>query len=190
MRVTELRETGRGRVAVELDGRAWRELPREAVVRAGLELGAELDRTRARTLAGERRRHEALAQATRRLRHRDLTVRRLDAELERRGVAPAARADALGILGRAGLVDDERVAEARATALAGRGLGNQAIRWDLERQGVRPDTAERAIGGLEDERERAERIMRVRGPGPRTARFLAQKGFGEEVVEAAAGAIE
>jgi SOS response regulatory protein OraA/RecX len=190
VRVTGLRETGRGRVAVELDGRAWRDLPTEAVVRAGLGLGAELDRARARTLARERRRNDALAQATRRLRHRNLTVRRLDAELARSGVAPAARADALGVLGRAGLVDDARVAEARATALAGRGLGNQAIRWDFERQGVRHETAERAIACLEDERERAERIVRARGPGARTARFLAQKGFGEEVVEAAAGATE
>lgn len=190
MRVTGLRKTGRGRVAVELDGRAWRDLPTEAVLRAGLALGAELDRATVRTLARERRRHEALVQATRRLRHRDLTARRLEAELERRGVAPAARADALDILGRAGLVDDDRVARARATALAGRGLGNAAIRWDLERQGVRPETAERAIAGLEDERERAQRVVRARGPGARTARFLAQKGFAEDVVEAAAGTTE
>jgi SOS response regulatory protein OraA/RecX len=188
--VTGLREIGRGRVLVELDGCPWRELPTEAVVRANVRLGTELDRARLRALARERRRHEALTHATRRLRRRDLTVRRLDAELERRGVAPAARADALGVLGRAGLLDDERVAEARATALAGRGLGNAAIRWDLEQHGVAADAAARAIGGLEDEHERAERIVRTRGPGARTARFLAQKGFAEEVVEAAAGAPE
>ena len=190
MRVTGLRETGRGRVAVEVDGRAWRELPTDVVVRADVRFGTELDRPRLRTLARELRREKALSHATRRLRRRDLTVRRLDAELERRRVPPAARADAIGVLGRAGLLDDARVAEARATALAGRGLGNAAIRWDLERQGVGPDLAQRAIDGLEDERERAERIVRVRGAGARTARFLAQKGFAQEVVEAAGGAEE
>jgi SOS response regulatory protein OraA/RecX len=190
VRVTGLREIGRGRVGVEIDGNAWRELPTDVVVRADVRLGTELDRPRLRALGRELRRHGALNQATRRLRRRDLTVRRLDAELERRGVTRAARADAIAVLGRAGLLDDARVAEARATALAGRGLGNAAIRWDLERQGVDPRLAERAIGGLEDERERAERIVRVRGPGVRTARFLAQKGFAEEVVEAAAGAPE
>lgn len=190
MRVTGLRETGRGRVAVELDGRAWRELPLEPVLRAGVRPGDKLDRPLLRALAQELRRHDALTHATRRLRRGDVTVRRLDAELERRGIAPAARADAFRVLGRAGLLDDDRVAEARATALAGRGLGNEAIRWDLERQGVGPEAAERAMGRLEDERERADRIVRARGRGARTARFLAQKGFAEEVVEAAAGAPE
>ena len=190
MRVTGLREIGRDRVAIEVDGGAWRELPTDAVVRADVRLGTDLDRPRLRTLARELRRHAALNQATRRLRRCDLTVRRLDAELERHGVAAAARADALAVLGRAGLLDDARVAEARATALAGRGLGNAAIRWDLQRQGVEPELADRAIDRLEGERERAERIVRVRGRGVRTARFLAQKGFAEEVVEAAAGAAD
>jgi SOS response regulatory protein OraA/RecX len=190
VRVTGLREIGRDRVAVEVDGRPWRDLPSGAIVRADVRLGVELDRPRLRTLARELRRQDALKHATRRLRRRDLTVRRLDAELERRGVAAGARADALAVLGRAGLLDDARVAEARATALAGRGLGNAAIRWDLERQGVGAELAELAIDGLEDERERAERIVRVRGIGVTTARFLARKGFSEEVVEAAAGAEE
>jgi hypothetical protein len=35
---------------------------------------------------------------------------------------------------------------------------------------------------------RAERVVAARGPGPRTARYLASKGFGEDAVEAALGA--
>src|SRR6266511_748438 len=54
--VTALRAAGRGRVRVELDGQAWRVLPLEPVVRAGLAEGVELDRARLRTLARELRR--------------------------------------------------------------------------------------------------------------------------------------
>ena len=65
--VTALRERKRNRVAVELDGRPWRVLPADAVVRAGLAIGRPLDRHTARELAREIRRARALAQATRTL---------------------------------------------------------------------------------------------------------------------------
>ena len=54
--VTGLRERKRGRVAVELDGRLWRVLPTDGVVRAGLAVGRPLDRPTARELAREVRR--------------------------------------------------------------------------------------------------------------------------------------
>ena len=188
MRVTGLREVRHGRVAVEVDGRSWRDLPADVVVRAELGLEAELDRERLRRLARELRRYEALAQATRRLRRRDLSTSRLDSELARRGVRAGDRGEAIDVLARTGILDDERFAFARATALAGRGLGDAAILWDLEREGVEPARARRAVEALDPEHERAERVVRARGRGVRTARFLAQKGFGEDVVEAAAGA--
>ena len=49
--VTGLRERKRGQVAVELDGRPWRVLPTDAVVRAGVAAGRLLDRSTARKLA-------------------------------------------------------------------------------------------------------------------------------------------
>ena len=42
---------------------------------------------------------------------------------------------------------------------------------------------EAALEALEPERERAARIAARRGPGPKTARYLASRGFGEEAVE-------
>jgi hypothetical protein len=60
--VTALRER-RGHVAVELDGQAWRTVPLEVVVRAGLAVELELDRPRLRLLRRELRRAEALAAA-------------------------------------------------------------------------------------------------------------------------------
>jgi SOS response regulatory protein OraA/RecX len=183
--VTALRAERRGRVAVELDGSPWRLLPSEVVVRTGLATGLSLDRPALRLLRRELRRAEALGVATSALRRRDLSSQGLAARLERAGVAPAAQTESLATLGRAGLVDDERFSRNRAAALADRGFGDAGIRHDLSRQGVPPELVEAALVELEPEGERARRIVERRGPGPRTARYLAGKGFCEDAVEAA-----
>jgi SOS response regulatory protein OraA/RecX len=161
----------------------------DAVLRAGLATGRALDRPRARLLRRELRRFEALAAASRALRGRDLASAELANRLERAGVAPAPRAETLAVLDRAGLVDDRRFAADRSTVLAKRGYGDAWIRWDLERRGVSPDLVEAALAELADERSRVERILeQLGGGGPRIARALARKGFGEDAVEAAANA--
>jgi SOS response regulatory protein OraA/RecX len=186
--ITALREKRRGRIAVELDGVPWRELPVAVVARVGLAQGRALDRSALRLLRRELRREEALAVATRALRARDLSERRLAERLERAAVAPAAAAASLAALSGAGIVDDGRFAGNRAAGLAGRGYGDAAIRHDLERQGVAPELVEAALQGLEPEPARARRLVELRGPGARTARYLASKGFGEDALEAALGA--
>src|SRR4051812_6714026 len=70
--------------------------------------------------------------AAKSLRHRDRSRRELDARLARAGVEEDARADALDTLERVGYVDDSRFAAARAASLAGRGYGDEAIRFDLK----------------------------------------------------------
>jgi regulatory protein len=183
--VTALRASGRGRVRVELDGEAWRVLPLEPVVRAGLAEGVELDRSRARTLARELRRARALGVAGRALARRDLSERGLRERLSRAGIAPAGAEEAVEKLRGVGVVDDERFAATRAHGLAERGHGDAAIRFDLERQGIAAAQIEAVLAGLEPERVRAERIVARRGTGPATARHLARRGFDEDVVEAA-----
>ena len=183
--VTALRAERRGRVAVELDGSAWRVLPSEVVARAGLATGLSLDRPVLRLLRRELRRAEALGVAASALRRRDLSSRGLAERLERAGVAPAAQAESLATLDRAGLVDDERFCRSRAAVLADRGYGDAGIRHDLARQGLPTELVEAALAELEPEPERARRIVEHRGPGPRTARYLAGKGFCEDALEAA-----
>jgi SOS response regulatory protein OraA/RecX len=183
--VTSLRVERRDRVAVELDGSPWRLIPTEVVVRAGLAEGRSLDREALRLLRRELRRAEALGIAGRALRARDLSERRLADRLERAGVPPAAQEESLEILVRAGLVDDGRFSRNRAAALAGRGFGDAAIRHDLAGQGVASELAEAALLELEPEAERARGLVERRGPGPRTARYLTAKGFGEDAIEAA-----
>jgi regulatory protein len=187
--VTALRSTGRGgQVRVELDGEPWRTLPLEVVVRAGLTAGRALDRPELRVLRRELRRHEALRASTRALRQRDLSAWELEERLRRREVAPAERVDAIAALSRAGLVDDQRVAGSRARALAERGYADVAIRHDLGRRGIDRDGVDAALAALEPEPERAARIIKRRGGGSATARLLARRGFGEDIVEGAMAA--
>jgi regulatory protein len=183
-RVTGHREARRGQVAVDLDGSPWRVLPVDVVVRTHLVIGAELDRPRARELARELRRVKALGAAARALRYRDLTAEELRRRLERRGIRPSDRREALAALERAGVVDDVRYARSRAERLAER-YGDLAVRDDLERHGVAPELAAAAVAALEPEGERACRLAARRGANLRTARELLRRGFGEEAIAAA-----
>ena len=181
--VTALRERPRGRVEVELDGAPWRVVPVDAVVRAELRVGRLLDRETARTLGRELRRARALDVAAQALRYRDHSRRSLEERLARRNVRPDATEAALAALERTGLVDDARVASTRAGVMADRGYGDAAIRFDLERQGLAGELVEDAVAALVPERERAKQLVERRGAEPRTARWLAGRGFDPASVE-------
>jgi len=173
-------------VEVQLDGVAWRVLPADAVVRTGLLVGRILDRATARALARELRRSRALADAARVLRHHDVSRRRLDERLARRGAGAEARADALATLAQAGLVDDARVAATRARSLAERGYGDAAIRFSLEREQLAAEVVEEALAALEPERDRMKTLL----PDPadvKALRRLAARGFAAETLEDVAG---
>jgi SOS response regulatory protein OraA/RecX len=186
--VTALRGAGRNRVAVEVDGVAWRTVPADVVLQTRLRVGSTLDRATLRAVRRELRRSEALTVATRVLSAADQSTRVLDERLSRRGVAPQVRAEAVSILERSGLLDDRRAAVSRAQALAERGYGDGAIRADLERRGFDSDPADEAVGELVPETERAKAIVRRWGLSLRTARALTAKGFSPETVEVVCGA--
>jgi SOS response regulatory protein OraA/RecX len=179
--ITALREQRSSKVQVELDGAPWRLVPADAVVRAGLFVGRALDRDAARALGRELRRSQALTDAVRVLRHRDVSRLRLDERLQRRGARGSARREALDALERAGLVDDARVASGRAAALAERGYGDAAIRFALEGEGIGALLVDEALAGLEPERTRAERLL-AGGRDPKALRRLAAKGFDAETL--------
>jgi len=129
-------------------------------------------------------RTEALAVATRALARREHSQRSLRERLLRAGVSVGDAEAVVAELQQTGLVDDARFAEERARVLAGKGKGDAAIRFDLERAGVGPDELEAALGALDPERERAAALVARRGASPATARLLAGRGFDEEVVAA------
>lgn len=119
--------------------------------------------------------------ALRALRHRERSAAQIDRRLAARGVPEPERQEALATLARTGLIDDRRFAENRARSLADRGAGDALIRHDLADAGVDQNAIEDALGVLESECARAERVVERRGGGPKTARYLAGKGFSDEV---------
>ena len=164
-------------------------LPAAVVVRAGLREGLELDRRRVRTLRRELHRSDAFAVAARALQARELSVRRLAERLERAGITPNAREEALRALVEYGVVDDHRLASAAARALCERGLGDDAIRFRLDLLGVEDEEIDAALAELAPEDERAGEIAALRGPTQKTARYLARHGFGADAIEAAVGTL-
>jgi regulatory protein len=188
-RVTALRPARPGRVLVELDGERWRTIPVDVAARSGLAPGLELDRERLRTLGRELRRSEAVAAAARVLARRDHSEQSVREALERKGIRGPEREEAVATLRRHGALDDERFAHARAGSLADRGLGDAAIRFRLERDGIEPESLEHVLAALEPERDRAVRLAARRGATTRTARWLAARGFATESIEAAIGGI-
>lgn len=181
--VTGLRERKRGRVAVELDGKTWRVLPADAVVRTALTVGRKLDRPKARELARELRRAKALAAAKRSLAASGRSERALEQRLALAGHSAAAREDAIASLGRAGIVDDARLAENRAELLARRGYGDSGIRADLRRRLISSDIVADAVAALEPELERAQRLLAGQSLTPALLRRLSGRGFSRDTLE-------
>jgi regulatory protein len=147
----------------------------------------ELDRPRARRVARELRRHEAMAKAAGVIRRRDVSTAELTTRLERAQVDPATRSEVVERLSASGAVDDARFAEQRARSLAERNAGDLLIRHDLSNRGISREVVEAAIESLEPETDRARIVVERRGTGPKTARYLAGKGFSEDAVESACG---
>ena len=108
--------------------------------------------------------------ALRALRHRDRSRR----ELEQR-------------LAQAGIPADERFATGRARTLAERGAGNDLIRTDLRRRGVAAEAVEEAITELEPEDVRAAELYERRGADAKALRYLARKGFSQDVLTGISG---
>ena len=175
-------------MAVELDGRPWRVLPADAVVRTGLMVGRGLDRSTARELAREMRRARALAAATRSLAASDRSRQALERRLAQAGHSSAAREDAIAALGRAGLLDDARLAERRAALLARRGYGDAAIRADLRKRLIPPEPAAEAVAVLAPELDRVRPLLEGQRVTPALLRRLAGRGFSRDTLDELASA--
>jgi SOS response regulatory protein OraA/RecX len=188
--LTAVRRTGRGRVALEVDGQAWRKVPEEVVLRAGLASGDELDRPALRRLRAELRRLEALATATRALARQDLSRARLSDRLRTSGVAPAEETQTLALLESNGLLNDRRLAVTRAAALAERGWGDDAIVARLESQSLEPEDVRAALASLPPECERAATLAAGTDNRRSTGQLLARRGFSPDSIEFVVGVLD
>jgi SOS response regulatory protein OraA/RecX len=127
---------------------------------------------------------DAYEAALRALHHRDRTEFEIDEYLRSRGFSDDDRSQALEKLRRAGLVNDARFAQSRASALAERRAGNALIRARLAEAGVARELVDGALEVVDSELERARRIVQSRGVSPKTARYLHGKGFSDGVIRA------
>src|SRR5262249_24473062 len=131
----------------------------------------------------------ALEAAAKALAHRDRSAASLTAYLERHGAAPEEASRPLERLQEAGYVDDARYASSPAQMLAGRGYGNDGVRFELERDGVQAAEIAAGLASLPPERERALSLARVARAPTAAIRRLAAKGFSRDSIEAALAAL-
>jgi len=185
--ITGLREVSTNDVLVELDGAPWRKIPLTAAARAGLSVGKQLEREDLRLLGRELRRAEALTKATRMLARRPLSRALLEDRLERKGVAPVAREEAIEALEQAQYLNDHSYALDRALSLAERGYGDSAVRYILEQERVASELIEEAVAALEPELERAQAIAEAIPDRKRLLGRLARRGFSAENLEQIGG---
>ena len=181
--ITGLHEVSASAVLVELDGAPWRKIPLTAAARAGLSLGKRLEREDLRLLGRELRRAEALTKATRMLARRPLSRALLEERLEKKGVAPVAREEAVEALEQAQYLNDRSYALERARSLAERSYGAAAVRYILEQERVGSELIEEAIASLEPEAERARALLAAAADRRRTLRRLVTRGFSAETLE-------
>lgn len=159
-------------------------------MRCGLHAGLTLDRPRLRLLRSELRRAEGLATAGRALAQRPLSSRQVSERLRRRGVAPPVARETLGTLAAAGLVDDTRLANARAVVLADRGWGDLAIAARLQRDGLQEADVHVALAALPPEAGRAAALAAEFSDRRKAWSRLARRGFSPDAIEDALGALD
>jgi SOS response regulatory protein OraA/RecX len=181
-RLTALRRAGPGRVALEVDGRPWRTVPDDVVVRTGLGAGTALERPVLRALRRELQRARALGVAGRALARRDLSAEEVGRRLERAGVAAPVAGEVGETLRAVRVLDDRRVAATRAGSLADRGWGDAAIEAKLAQAGLDEALVRAAVAELEPESERARRVVAGAADPAKAARRLAARGFAPETV--------
>jgi SOS response regulatory protein OraA/RecX len=181
--ITGLREVSERTVLVELDDLPWRKIPLTAAARAGLSVGKRMEREDLRLLGRELRRAEALNKATRMLARRPLSRALLEDRLEKKGVAPVAREEAVEALEQAQYLNDHSYALDRSRSLADRGYGDAAVRYILEQERVASELIEEAVGSLEPELGRAQAIAKTIPDRKRLLGRLARRGFSAGIIE-------
>jgi SOS response regulatory protein OraA/RecX len=105
-------------------------------------------------------------------------------------VAPRVEQETLGTLAAAGLVDDARLARARAAALADRGWGDLAVAARLRREGLEEGEVRAALANLPPEAERAAALVAGLADRRKAWSLLARRGFSPDASEEVLGALD
>lgn len=144
-------------------------------------------------MARETTRPDAVTKAVALLAARERTHQELSGALLSRGYAPAEVDAALERVRALGYLDDARVATERAGRLLSQGNSRAEVTRKLLAQGVEEGLAtatvqrEAEASGHRDEAAARALLSARRLAGPRAARFLARRGFDEDLIDRLVG---
>ena len=169
-RLTQIKETKKGRLALFLDGEFVFSLDEETFARANLHEGDELESWQVEDLRKQSDTRRALDKAMDYLSLRDHASGELYQKLCRKFDAPSA-AYAVARAGELGLLDDAGFARRRAAELLRKRKSRREILTDLAAKGIDRDTAAEAVEALYECDEEGE------DPELATARALVQRHY-------------
>lgn len=169
-RLTQIKETKKGRLALFLDGEFVFSLDEETFARANLHEGDELESWQVEDLRKQSDTRRALDKAMDYLSLRDHASGELYQKLCRKFDAPSA-AYAVARAGELGLLDDAGFARRRAAELLRKRKSRREILTDLAAKGIDRDTAAEAVEALYECGEEGE------DPELATARALVQRHY-------------
>lgn len=169
-RLTQIKETKKGRLALFLDGEFVFSLDEETFARANLHEGDDLESWQVEDLRKQSDTRRALDKAMDYLSLRDHASGELYQKLCRKFDAPSA-AYAVARAGELGLVDDAGFARRRAAELLRKRKSRREILTDLATKGIDRDTAAEAVEALYECEEEGE------DPELATARALVQRHY-------------
>lgn len=169
-RLTQIKETKKGRLALFLDGEFVFSLDEETFARANLHEGDDLESWQVEDLRKQSDTRRALDKAMDYLSLRDHASGELYQKLCRKFDAPSA-AYAVARAGELGLLDDAGFARRRAAELLRKRKSRREILTDLAAKGIDRDTAAEAVEALYECDEEGE------NPELATARALVQRHY-------------
>lgn len=169
-RLTQIKETKKGRQALFLDGEFVFSLDEETFARANLHEGDDLESWQVEDLRKQSDTRRALDKAMDYLSLRDHASGELYQKLCRKFDAPSA-AYAVARAGELGLLDDAGFARRRAAELLRKRKSRREILTDLAAKGIDRDTAAEAVEALYECDEEGE------DPELATARALVQRHY-------------
>jgi regulatory protein len=157
-----------------------------------IEVGAEVDEDTLAALDAAEQRVQAHDAALRLLSHRSRSESEMRTRLKMRGIEPQAVDDEIERLRSAGLLDDEKFAQAWVAdrqRLSPR--GRRMLRYELLGRGIAPEAAERATRDIDDlelaleaARSRARKASSndYQAFATRVGGYLQRRGFGYDVI--------
>lgn len=169
-RLTQIKETKKGRLALFLDGEFVFSLDEETFARANLHEGDDLESWQVEDLRKQSDTRRTLDKAMDYLSLRDHASGELYQKLCRKFDAPSA-AYAVARAGELGLLDDAGFARRRAAELLRKRKSRREILTDLATKGIDRDTAAEAVEALYECEEEGE------DPELATARALVQRHY-------------